>query len=249
VAYSLESVYKAAEESRLRREAADAAEKEELSASLRLWRPPSFDPTAADVPRAKLPTVEEVEAIRAEAHKLGLDAGYEAGFTDGQKDGFAVGHKEGTERGQQEGYEAGYAQAREEVTQLSQALGSLLAAIEELPKTLAEPMAEIALNVGERLSGQIGMDREPFVSAVHEALMRFPKPGETLVFRVCEQDKSAWQRAVLEPGLPFACSVIADETVPSGHAYAEIHGMRLNLGLEARRALVRTALGLNASAD
>jgi hypothetical protein len=40
-----------------------------------------------------------------------------------------------------------------------------------------------------------------------------------------------------------------DENVPPGHAYVEAQGTRLDIGIEARRALVRTALGLDVSPE
>jgi len=42
MAYSLDSVYKAAEESRARRAAEEAELEKELTASLRTWKPPSL---------------------------------------------------------------------------------------------------------------------------------------------------------------------------------------------------------------
>lgn len=246
--YSLDSIYRAAQELRDKRKAQEVLEQEELSASLRLWRPPSFDPKVEEVPRGRLPTVEEVESIRAEAHKLGLDAGYEAGFSEGQKDGFAVGHQAGSERGSQEGYEAGYAEAKEEIAQLVATLNELMQAISDFPSCMGEPLSELALQVAEKLAGKEDMDRGPFTTAIHEALTRLPKPGETLHFRIHPRQYESWKKVLEDPGLAFKCTLIADETLADGHAYVEVSGMRLNIGTEARRALVRTALGLDASA-
>ena len=79
--------------------------------------------------------------------------------------------------------------------------------------------------------------------------MRLPKPGEKLFFRIRAQEAESWKRAVEDPGLPFKCTLVFDENVPEGHAYVEAPGMRLNVGGQARRALVRTALGLDAPAE
>ncbi len=49
--YSLDSVYKAAEESRARRAAEEAEIEKELAAPLRVWKPPSFDPRASNTPK------------------------------------------------------------------------------------------------------------------------------------------------------------------------------------------------------
>lgn len=250
MAYSLDSVYKAAEETRARRAAEEAELEKELTASLRTWKPPSFDPRPpTEIKRAPLPTVEEVEAIRAEAARLGMESGHASGYAEGKQEGIAAGHLEGMQKGHEEGYQAGYAQGKEEIERLTQALNTLIEAINELPEAMGEPVAELAYRVGERLSGKDGMDRAPFVAAVQEALMRLPKPGEKLFFRVRAQEAETWKRAIDDPGLPFKCTVVFDENVPEGHAYVEAQGMRLNVGEQARRALVRTALGLDAPTE
>lgn len=250
MAYSLDSVYKAAEESRARRAAEEAELEKELTASLRVWKPPSFDPRPkTEIPRAPLPTVEEVEAIRAEAARLGMEAGHETGYAEGKQEGFTAGHIEGMQKGHEEGYKAGYEQAKGEIEHLTTALNSVLEAINELPAAMGEPMVELAYAVGERLSGKEGMDRTPFVTAVQEALMRLPKPGEKLFFRIRQEELDSWKRALDDPGLPFKCTLVFDENVPHGHAYVEAQGTRLNVGEAARKALVRTALGLDASPE
>ncbi len=250
MAYSLDSVYKAAEESRARRAAEEAELEKQLTASLRTWKPPSFDPRPpTEIPRAPLPTVEEVEAIRAEAARLGMESGHATGYAEGKQEGYSAGHLEGMQKGHQEGYEAGYEQGKAEIDRLTAALTTLLEAINDLPAAMGEPMAELAYQIGERLSGKDGMDRAPFVAAVQEALMRLPKPGEKLFFRVRSQEAETWKRALEDPGLPFKCTLVVDENIPEGHAYVEAQGMRLNVGEQARRALVRTALGLDASAE
>jgi len=250
MAYSLDSVYRAAEETRARRAAEEAELEKELTTSLRTWKPPSFDPRPpTEIKRAPLPTVEEVEAIRAEAARLGMESGHASGYAEGKQEGIAAGHLEGMQKGHEEGYQAGYAQGKEEIERLTQALNTLIEAINELPEAMGEPVAELAYHVGERLSGKDGMDRAPFVAAVQEALMRLPKPGEKLFFRVRAQEAETWKRAIDDPGLPFKCTVVFDENVPEGHAYVEAQGMRLNVGEQARRALVRTALGLDAPTE
>ncbi|NBW01472.1 MAG: hypothetical protein EBR85_07165 [Betaproteobacteria bacterium] len=250
MAYSLDSVYKAAEETRARRAAEEAELEKQLTASLRTWKPPSFDPRPpTEIPRAPLPTVEEVEAIRAEAARLGMESGHATGYAEGKQEGYSAGHIEGMQKGHEEGYQAGYEQGKAEIERLTAALNTLLEAINELPAAMGEPIAELAYQIGERLSGKDGMDRAPFVAAVQEALMRLPKPGEKLFFRVRAQEAETWKRALEDPGLPFKCTLVVDENIPEGHAYVEAQGMRLNLGEQARRALVRTALGLDASAE
>jgi flagellar biosynthesis/type III secretory pathway protein FliH len=89
------------------------------------------------------------------------------------------------------------------------------------------------------------MERGPFVAAVQEALMRLPRPGESLYLRIRSDEVETWKKIVEDPGLPFTCSVLVDADVQPGHAYVEVGGARIDVGTEARKALVFSALGLN----
>jgi hypothetical protein len=92
------------------------------------------------------------------------------------------------------------------------------------------------------------MERAPFVMAVQEALMRLPRPGENLYLRLRAQEVEAWRKIVEDPGLPFNCTILVDADVRPGHAYVEVSGARIDVGAEARIALVKAALGLDGAA-
>jgi len=84
--------------------------------------------------------------------------------------------------------------------------------------------------------------------AVQEALMRLPRPGENLYLRLRAQEVETWRRIVEDPGLPFNCTILVDADVRPGHAYVEVSGARIDVGAEARIALVKAALGLDGAA-
>ena len=65
-----------------------------------------------------------------------------------------------------------------------------------------------------------------------------------MYLRLSAQDVDTWSTIIQDPGLPFSCSVLVDADVQPGHAYVEISGARIDVGKEARLALVRTALGM-----
>ena len=56
-----------------------------------------------------------------------------------------------------------------------------------------------------------------------------------------------WKKIVDDPGLPFKATILVDADIPLGHAYVEVSGARVDLGLEARKALIRSALDLDGS--
>ena len=209
------------------------------------WEIPSFDPPKPPKPPKnppiQYPTVEEVEAIRANAYHEAYELGSNQGFIEGRESGY----KEGQEKGYEEGYQKGYLDAHTETNRLHDALKELLLTLDGLPQAISEPLTQLAFEIGIRLSANESMERGPFVAAVQEALMRLPRPGESLYLRIRSDEVEAWKKIVEDPGLPFTCSVLVDADVQPGHAYVEVGGARIDVGTEARKALVFSALGLN----
>jgi flagellar assembly protein FliH len=187
------------------------------------------------------PTVEEVEAIREAAYKEAYELGSNQGFVEGR----AAGYDEGKASGHEEGYKTGYHDAEEETLRLQNALGQLLEAVSGMPEAIAEPLTQFSFEIASRLSANSSMERAPFVMAVQEALMRLPRPGENLYLRLRAQEVETWRKIVEDPGLPFNCTILVDADVRPGHAYVEVSGARIDVGAEARIALVKAALGLD----
>ena len=212
------------------------------------WEPPSFDPPKPPKPPKVAPiyypTVEEVEAIREAAYKEAYELGSNQGFVEGR----AAGYDEGKASGHEEGYKTGYQDAEEETLRLQNALGQLLEAVSGMPEAIAEPLTQFSFEIASRLSANSSMERAPFVMAVQEALMRLPRPGENLYLRLRAQEVETWRKIVEDPGLPFNCTILVDADVRPGHAYVEVSGARIDVGAEARTALVKAALGLDGAA-
>jgi flagellar assembly protein FliH len=206
------------------------------------WSLTSFDPPPPPVvvEVIPMPTQEEVDGIRLAAY----DEGYAFGLQEGHAEGHAKGHQEGLDAGLLQGHQQAYDEGRAEVAALTAALESALQAIGEMPAAIEAEMAELAFTVGERLAAREGMSRAPFLAAVQEALMRLPKPGETLLLRVGVEERASWQELVENSRLPFGVNVLEDADVRRGQAYIELSGARMDIGADARRALVRLALGL-----
>ena len=139
-----------------------------------------------------------------------------------------------------------YLDAHTETNRLHEALKELLLTLDGLPEAISESlMTQLAFEIGARLSANESMERAPFVAAVQEALMRLPRPGESLYLRIRSEEVDTWKKIVEDPGLPFTCSVLVDADVQLGHAYVEVGGARIDVGKEARKALVFSALGLH----
>jgi hypothetical protein len=114
-----------------------------------------------------------------------------------------------------------------------------------MPEAIAKPLTEFTFETASRLAANVSMERAPFVAAVQEALMRLPRPGENLYLRLNGEEVETWKKIVEDPGLPFNCTILIDADVKLGHAYVEVSGARIDVGEQARIALVRAALGLD----
>ena len=112
-----------------------------------------------------------------------------------------------------------------------------------MPDTILEPITDLAWSIAERLSLGEHIDRAPFLHAVEEALMRLPSPGENLLLRVPPAQRAIWEEFLTKASLPFRMEILADADQESG-AYIEVEGTRIDVGPEARRALVLMAMGL-----
>lgn len=229
------------------------------------WVPPSFDsplaatdatpveampaPPVAVVtePPAPAPVVteEEIAVIREQAYEAGFAEGYKSGYAKGEEEGLEA----GTNAGAQVGYKQAYDDAKEDIDALHLALKELLASLQGMPEAISESLNEFAYELALRISGVDALERGPFVAAIQEALMRLPLPGENVFLRIRKEEVETWNRFVNESGLPFTCTVLLDADVPPGHAYVEIAGARIDVGYEARKALVRSALGLSSPND
>jgi flagellar assembly protein FliH len=219
------------------------------------WIPPSFDPkppqpfveavkaTPIAESAIKLPTIEELEEIRRSAY----EEAYQKGFALGKEKGEAEGLQVGTTAGAQAGYKQAYEDAKPGIDALTTALQEILQALQGLPEAISTPLHELAYELAVRISGNESLERGPFIAAVQEAMMRLPSPGENLFLRIREEEHEMWNRIVTGSGLPFTCTVLLDRDVPAGHAYVEINGARIDIGYEARKALARSTLGLNAT--
>lgn len=204
---------------------------------------PSVPPLGVD-----LPTIDEVQSIRAKAYQEAFARGLQEGLIEGQTQGVALGREEGIEKGRAEGFQTGYQQGYQsgsnEVEQLARELRQVLQTLEGLPASLASALPEWVYETALRLAGKEQMDRSVFVAAVQEALMRLPRPGESLIVGVPPQELDTWATLLSAPDMPFQAVVRPDADLSMGYAYVQVDGTRLDVGSRAREALVRSALGL-----
>jgi flagellar assembly protein FliH len=159
-----------------------------------------------------------------------------------------LGRDEGLEKGRQEGFQAGYQQGyqsgAQDIEQLGQSLKQVLQRLSGLPDAFQTALPEWVYETALRLAGKEQMDRSVFVAAVQEALLRLPRPGQSLTVGVPQAELEAWENLLRDPDMPFTAVIRADPELSAGYAYVQVEGTRLDVGTKAREALVRSALGL-----
>jgi flagellar assembly protein FliH len=226
------------------------------------WSPPSFDGepatfeqnAGADSSRLLqdalmvLPTVNEVDAIRGKAYQDAYARGLQEGLSEGKAQGAAIGREEGIEEGRtagfQVGYQQGYQTGLKDIESMSLEMHRVMSQLQSMPQAFQAAMPEWVYDTALRLAGKEQMDRSVFVAAVQEALMRLPRPGENLTVGVPPAELETWQALLAHPDMPFQSLVRPDAELEKGFAYVLVDGTRLDVGMNARDALVRSALGL-----
>jgi flagellar assembly protein FliH len=195
-----------------------------------------------------LPSVNEVDSIRGKAYQDAYARGLQEGLLEGQAQGAAKGREEGIEQGRTEGFQLGYQQGYQsglkDIENLSIEMQRVMALLQSLPKDFQAVLPEWVYETALRLAGKEQMDRSVFVAAVQEALMRLPRPGENLTVGVPPAELEAWQLLLSHQDMPFQSLVRPDADLSKGFAYVMVDGTRLDVGMGARDALVRSALGL-----
>ena len=230
--------------------------------SMNRWSPPSFDGdhAAPDLATGRefsrlaedgsiaLPSVNEVDAIRGKAYQDAYARGLQEGLTEGHAQGAAKGREEGIEQGRTDGFQLGYQQGYQsgikDIEHMAAEMQRVMAQLQSLPQAFQTALPEWVYETALRLAGKEQMDRSVFVAAVQEALMRLPRPGENLIVGVPPAELETWQSLLSHPDMPFQSLVRPDADLSKGFAYVLVDGTRLDVGISARDALVRSALGL-----
>ena len=220
---------------------------------MRAWSPESFDASSETASRdaeaaASTPYLQDQQnKIREEAFLHGFKDGLE----EGRRQGFELGKEEGLEAGRTEGvragYQAGFDEGLKRLEPLGERLREALDIVESMPSELQPVLTDWVYETALRIAGKESMDLSWFESAVKDALGGLPRPGEQLIVRVAQQDLDAWRSLLNGGSSAESREVLIDPELVMGQAYVELRGLRIDIGAEARRALVRNALGLTLS--
>lgn len=124
-------------------------------------RPPQASPGSHSPPDGNDPAAErrrhegerrqaDLDALRQQATQEGRDAGYREGFESGHREGVEKGLEEGRQQAQQE-LEA---RKHELLAPLGELAQQFSTALDTLDDTIAEDLADLALETGRKLAGE-----------------------------------------------------------------------------------------------
>lgn len=216
---------------------------------MRAWSPESFDAeeTAARDTQPGVVTAD-MQALQNKIREEAFLHGFKDGMDEGRRQGLELGKEEGFEAGRSEGiragYQAGFDEGLKRLEPLGERLKEALEIVQEMPRELQSVLTEWVYETALRIAGKEAMDLAWFEAAVKDALGGLPRPGEQLVVRVAQQDLETWRSLLMTGSSAELREVLVDPGLSVGQAYVELRGLRIDIGAEARRALVRNALGL-----
>jgi len=198
-----------------------------------------------------LPSLSNVErlwnSVREQAFLKGYQEGVEEGRRAGRELGLSEGQKEGRAEGYKEGYQAGFSEASGKLAAVGDTLKSALNGINQIPQMIKEDLVGLAYEIALRLGSSKTVDRDAVERTVSEVFGQLPRTLQDFTVRVPMQDVAAWDAVLSSSENRSKPSVVGDSTLASGSAFVEVGGVCLDIGIDARRALVRNALGLSLS--
>lgn len=213
--------------STLAQRAAEAEKVAAAAATARAYEPPPQ-------PAVPMPTVEEIEAIRAAAH----EEGYAEGLDAGQAEGHAAGYEEGLALGR--------AEAAEELDHLRQLATTFGDAVTQADDTISNDVLELALHLAR------GMVRTAFevkpdliLPVVREAIDYLPNlqppallmlhPEDALIVKSGigqDLDKSGWR-------------IVEDDGIARGGCRVDTASNQIDAQIGSRWQRLTHALGKN----
>lgn len=179
----------------------------------------------------QLPTAEEIETIRREAHNDGLEQGLiegrQQGYQEGHEQGYSKGYAEASELGHKEGYEAGYSEGNERAEQknkadfltlskrfdnISKKLTSRITERDsELPEVLTKLVTSICTQV---VAHELSQGAQSIYQFVQAALNQLPEGEENIQIFVGPDDAKHLQMSIDEQGQDLTFEV--DAQLPAG---------------------------------
>ena len=172
----------------------------------------------------ELPSAEEIERWRSDAHDLGFQEGRAAGYAAGRLEGQAA--------------------VREEAQHMASIAQELTEAIGEIENRLGEQLLELALDIaGQVLRTGLEVRRELMLPVVREAMSMLPAQHGHPTLRLHPEDLALVRKHLADQFLHTGWRLIEDAEISRGGCRVESAGSNIDATLPTRWRRVIETLG------
>ncbi|WP_322403727.1 flagellar assembly protein FliH [Massilia luteola] len=213
--------------STLAQRAAEAEKVAAAAAAARAYEPPPQ-------PAVPMPTVDEIEAIRASAH----EEGYAEGLDAGQAEGHAAGYEEGLALGR--------AEAAEELDHLRQLATTFGDAVTQADDTISNDVLELALHLAR------GMVRTAFevkpdliLPVVREAIDYLPNLQQPALLMLHPEDALIVKSGIGQDLDKSGWRIVEDDGIARGGCRVDTASNQIDAQIGSRWQRLTHALGKN----
>ncbi|KQV41024.1 flagellar assembly protein FliH [Massilia sp. Root335] len=213
--------------STLAQRAAEAEKVAAAAAAARAYEPPPQ-------PAVPMPTVEEIEAIRAAAR----DEGYAEGLDAGQAEGHAAGYEEGLALGR--------AEAAEELEHLRQLATTFGDAVTQADDAISNDVLELALHLARGMV-RTAFDVKPdlILPVVREAIDYLPNLQQPALLMLHPEDALIVKSGIGQDLDKSGWRIVEDDGIARGGCRVDTASNQIDAQIGARWQRLTHALGKN----
>ena len=196
----------------------------------------------------KMPTMAQIEEIRADAEREGFEQGKQDGFQQGLEqgrlDGLAQGHEEGFAQGEQQGYETGTTKAAQLIAQFTQLINQFEQPLAVLDAEVEAELLAMTLSLAKAVVQQeLKMHPEHIAATIRQGVDALPIKEQRVKVRLHPEDVSLVTTLYGQPQLIQNDWVLeSDPSLSQGDVFIESLRSTVNLTLAQRIEQIFTHL-------
>ncbi|MCG5529996.1 flagellar assembly protein FliH [Halorhodospira halochloris] len=180
-----------------------------------------------DEARRALPSEEEIEKIRAEAHR----EGYKTGHREGKLEGFHAGYPEGVKAGEEDGRKSGARLVR----RLRTLLDTLGRPLEKLDREIEDELSHLVFGIAKRMVlSELRRDPSHAESAVNRALKELPANQRWISVHVNPEEIGFIEEQLGADAEQRGWTMVADQQVSRGGCVVRTETSRVDASVERR---------------
>jgi flagellar assembly protein FliH len=198
----------------------------------------------------KLPTIEEIDAIRKEAYQEGLSQGKQVGRKEGYEKGFLEGEKNGTEQGISKGHQQGLKQGIQEASDLREQINAIIHQAQFPLNLIQEEMERQLLQLVSMLAKKVIMEEikvypEHVLAALKMGIKALPLLHQDLKIALHQDDADLVRKYFEDQEQPLNGDIVVNSDLKPGDVIINTEFSYINLCLDKRIQKVFDELDLS----